>query len=198
MSRLVNIIIVDTSSVISEGLAAIISKSDMPFQLHRTSNLCDSEKFIIAHKKSVVIISPNLVQNNIKLFNTLKNEYSDTRWIAFVFSFHDPQLIALFDSVVNIYDQPDAIITQIKKILLPGNDAESDKTPEVLSEREVDVLKLMAAGFANKEIADKLNISINTAITHRKNISLKTGIKSVSGLTIYAVVKKLITLDSPY
>ncbi len=50
--------------------------------------------------------------------------------------------------------------------------------------------------MANKLIADKLNISINTVITHRKNISQKTGIKSISGLTIYAVVKKLISIDS--
>jgi len=52
------------------------------------------------------------------------------------------------------------------------------------------------AGNANKEIADKLNISTHTVISHRKNISQKTGIKSVSGLTIYAVVKNIITIDS--
>jgi len=63
-------------------------------------------------------------------------------------------------------------------------------------EREIDVLKLVATGLANKEIADKLNISIHTVITHRKNISQKIGIKSVSGLTIYAVVKKFISLET--
>ena len=68
---------------------------------------------------------------------------------------------------------------------------------EILTERETDVLKLLAKGLANKEIAEKLNISINTVITHRKNISQKTGIKSVSGLTIYAVVQKLISIDTP-
>jgi len=67
---------------------------------------------------------------------------------------------------------------------------------DVLSEREIDILKLLTTGLANKEIADKLNISINTVMTHRKNISQKTGIKSVSGLTIYAVVKKLISLEN--
>ena len=62
----------------------------------------------------------------------------------------------------------------------------------VLSERETDVLVHLASGKSNKEIADLLHISINTVITHRKNISQKTGIKTVSGLTIYAVVQKLI------
>jgi DNA-binding NarL/FixJ family response regulator len=67
---------------------------------------------------------------------------------------------------------------------------------ETLSERETDVLKLLVTGNANKEIADKLNISTNTVITHRKNISQNTGIKSVSGLTIYAVVNNYISIDS--
>ena len=66
---------------------------------------------------------------------------------------------------------------------------------ETLSEREIDVLKLLVAGNANKEIADKLNISTHTVITHRKNISQKTGIKSVSGLTIYAVLKEIISVS---
>ena len=58
-----------------------------------------------------------------------------------------------------------------------------------LSRREIEVLILVAKGFINKEIADKLNISLPTVISHRKNIVEKLGIKSVSGLTIYAVMQ---------
>ena len=57
-----------------------------------------------------------------------------------------------------------------------------------LSAREIDVLKLVATGLTNKEIADRLNISINTVLSHRKNISAKLGIKSVSGLSVYAMI----------
>ncbi len=57
-----------------------------------------------------------------------------------------------------------------------------------LSARETDVLKLVATGLTNKEIADRLHISINTVLTHRKNISAKLGIKSVSGLSVYAMM----------
>ncbi|WP_367400742.1 response regulator transcription factor [Coprobacter fastidiosus] len=46
----------------------------------------------------------------------------------------------------------------------------------------------MAQGFLNKEIADRLNISINTVLSHRKNITAKLGIKSVSGLSFYAMM----------
>lgn len=61
-----------------------------------------------------------------------------------------------------------------------------------LSAREIEVLKLIASGLINKEIADKLCISINTVITHRKNISSKLGIKSASGLSLYAVMNGII------
>jgi DNA-binding CsgD family transcriptional regulator len=66
----------------------------------------------------------------------------------------------------------------------------------VLSLREIEVLRLVVQGYINKEIADKLNISLTTVITHRKNITEKLGIKSVSGLTIYAVMQGLVEADA--
>lgn len=57
----------------------------------------------------------------------------------------------------------------------------------VISQRELDVLRLIALGKINKEIADKLNISLNTVLTHRKNIMAKLGIKTVSGLIFYCI-----------
>lgn len=62
-----------------------------------------------------------------------------------------------------------------------------------LSQREIDVLRLIAEGNINKEIADKLNISINTVLSHRKNITSKLGIRSVSGLSFYAMMHGYIT-----
>ncbi|MDR0895387.1 MAG: LuxR C-terminal-related transcriptional regulator [Prevotellaceae bacterium] len=63
-----------------------------------------------------------------------------------------------------------------------------------LTSREIEVLILVTSGLINKEIADKLNISLTTVISHRKNITEKLGIKSVAGLTIYAVVQGYLTL----
>ena len=65
-----------------------------------------------------------------------------------------------------------------------------------LSEREKDVLRAVVRGMINKEIADALNISINTVITHRRNIVAKLGIRSVAALTIYAVTHGIISLDN--
>ena len=60
---------------------------------------------------------------------------------------------------------------------------------KILSDRELEVLALIVQGYINKEIADKLNIGLTTVITHRKNIMDKLGMKSVSALTIYAVMQ---------
>jgi regulator of cell morphogenesis and NO signaling len=66
---------------------------------------------------------------------------------------------------------------------------------EVLSEREVEVLRHVVRGLTNKETAEQLFISINTVLTHRKNISRKLNIHSVAGLTIYAIAQGIVHLD---
>ena len=65
-----------------------------------------------------------------------------------------------------------------------------------LSAREKEILVCVAKGMLNKEIADKLNLSIYTVITHRKNITRKIGIKTVAGLTVYALLNNLIDLNT--
>ena len=67
---------------------------------------------------------------------------------------------------------------------------------EALSEREKDVIVAMVQGMSNKEIADHLFISINTVITHRRNIARKLQIHSPAGLTIYAIVNNLIDISN--
>lgn len=74
--------------------------------------------------------------------------------------------------------------------------AHSKENMPVLSAREIEVLILVTKGYINKEIAEKLNISLTTVISHRKNITEKLGIKSVSGLAIYAVMNGYIDADS--
>ena len=64
-----------------------------------------------------------------------------------------------------------------------------------LSPREIEVLILLTKGYINKEIANKLHIGLTTVITHRKNITEKLGIKSVSGLAVYAIMHGYIEAD---
>ena len=77
-----------------------------------------------------------------------------------------------------------------------GRRRDAEEERETLSEREKEILVGVAKGLLNKEIADQYNISIYTVITHRKNITRKTGIKSVAGLTVYALLNGLIDINS--
>lgn len=67
--------------------------------------------------------------------------------------------------------------------------------PETLSTREKEIIACIAKGMSNKEIADSLNLSVHTITTHRRNLSAKLQIHSTAGLTIYAIVNKLINLQ---
>lgn len=71
-----------------------------------------------------------------------------------------------------------------------------ERGDSALSSREQEVLVCVAKGMINKEIADYLNISVHTVITHRKNITRKTGIKTVAGLTVYALLNNLLDIGS--
>ena len=85
----------------------------------------------------------------------------------------------------------------IKK-LLATKEKDKKTTPtgnRQLSTREIDVLRLVASGFINKEIADKLCIGLSTVVTHRKNIMEKLNLKSVSALTIYAVTHGYVSIS---
>ncbi len=66
---------------------------------------------------------------------------------------------------------------------------------KILSDREIEVMSLIVQGFINKEIADRLHISLSTVVTHRKNIMYKLGMKSVSALTIYAVMHGYVDIN---
>lgn len=88
------------------------------------------------------------------------------------------------------------IIEQLQQVFSTDiNNHSANEKNKDLSSREIDVLRLIVTGITNKDIAKKLNISLNTVLTHRKNITTKLGIKTVSGLTFYAIMNGLAPPD---
>ena len=97
-------------------------------------------------------------------------------------------------NTLNVNQNEQALTRDILRLHSRGHGHDHNHRPTMavehdLSPREIEVLVLLTRGFINKEIADRLNISLTTVITHRKNITEKLGIKSLSGLTIYAVMR---------
>ncbi len=183
-----HIVLIEPSAVIREGMLHVLGKVG---HFNRITSLHSPDTLYSAHQPEMVIMNPQLVQNQQKVFQQMQKDQPDLLWVALISSLTDPGLLAMFDASVSIYDPEHAIISVISNLPMKR---ETEREEEVLSERETDVLRLLVSGLSNKEIADKLNISAHTVISHRKNISQKTGIKSLSGLTIYAVVQNLISL----
>lgn len=88
-----------------------------------------------------------------------------------------------------------ADIRDLQETIADERPATTEKRKSLLTLRETEILKFIAQGFINKEIADQLNISLNTVLTHRKNIITKTGIRTVSGLTFFCISHGLISPD---
>lgn len=104
----------------------------------------------------------------------------------------------LFVPAVMKLENPDCKIPPVLEkddsALRHDDEREDEDEDRALSIREKDILAEVARGYTNKEIADRLYISIHTVITHRRNIARKLKIHSVAGLTIYAVANNLITI----
>ena len=100
-----------------------------------------------------------------------------------------------YDGVIGLYDSPTSIIRKVRTALEGSSETVRGEGDE-LSQREKEILVCVAKGMLNKEIADLYNLSIYTVITHRKNITRKTGIKTVAGLTVYALLNNLIDINS--
>jgi DNA-binding CsgD family transcriptional regulator len=96
---------------------------------------------------------------------------------------------------IHLHENKESIIRKVHDLLDRGDSAESVSLSMKLSPRETTILRMVSLGLTNREIAEKLFLSAHTVITHRKNISSKLGIKSVSGLTVYAIVNNIITIE---
>ena len=97
-------------------------------------------------------------------------------------------------SSIHLMEDKEAIIRKIQNLL--DRDNKDPETPsKELSPRETTIVRLVSMGLTNRKIAEKLFLSAHTVMSHRKNINSKLGIKSVSALTIYAIVNNIITIE---
>jgi len=87
------------------------------------------------------------------------------------------------------------IIAKIRKLTELHHTGPSGGPSSELTQREKTIVRQVSLGLTNKQIAEALFLSTHTVTTHRKNISSKLGIKSVSGLTVYAIVNNIITIE---
>ncbi len=123
------------------------------------------------------------------------SEYTDAAVVGFGSLQLEEELAKQFNESIGLFDDPVTIVRKLRNSIESSSDVPKSDGEE-LSQREKEILVCVAKGMLNKEIADQFNISIYTVITHRKNITRKTGIKTVAGLTVYALLNNLIDVNS--
>ena len=185
------VIICEASEIIANGLAEMVDSMAQFDVVARVDNPEHLNERITTTDANLLVINPLLLGFHSKEFLTqLGKEHPSLIIIALVTSCLDHTVLAPYHGVIEINDTRSKIIGKMNEFSKSENAKKADDVE--LSKREIDVLVAVAKGMMNKEIADMMNISIHTVISHRKNITRKTGIKSVSGLTVYALLNNLI------
>lgn len=190
MDKSIKIIIAESSEIIKKGFLNILNNSKYDIQF--VNSLEEISNYKTNCPVDLILINPVLLQNESNTYLKIVSGFKGTKWIGIVYSYFDNKFLEPLDDLIFINDSSKIINKKITNLIKH----KKTNIRSVISEREIDVLKLLVEGNSNKEIANNLCISTHTVITHRKNITRKTGIKSVPGLTIYAMVNKIITLDN--
>jgi DNA-binding NarL/FixJ family response regulator len=189
-----HIAIMVNSQIIYEGVYAILSQSDIGCIICKVDSLDDLEEILPSRRVDLLIVNPLLLVNREKEIKRIRKNHPDFSIVGIHLGIVDNQSLALLDSSFTLFDAAEQILSKLEKTGT-GNESKLPTNDDNLTERELDVLTQLVHGHSNKEIADSLNISIHTVMTHRKNIAAKTGIRSQSGLTIYAISKKIVQIE---
>lgn len=197
MNRPPSILIVEHAPIIAAGLSSLLRQSGYSANIRIATTFTDAVRLLLGSDLRIIFLNPALVAPHTKDFSALRCENPEIRWIAVQNHLPDSRLTALFDASIGIFDSREEIRKTVEQCLKREPEGIPETTQELLSSRETEVLKLVVGGLTNKEIGERLHISIHTVITHRKHISEKTGIRSVSGLTLFAVVRRIISPELP-
>lgn len=155
-----------------------------------------SESRLRNMEADVIIIDPTVFSYpDRKNGRSWLADNSNAAAVALQTTLTDDEILRQYDESISLFDAPTTIIRKLRTAL-EGRQETPKSEGEELSGREKEILVCVAKGMLNKEIADEMNISIHTVITHRKNITRKTGIKTVAGLTVYALLNNLIDINS--
>lgn len=190
----IEFVIFEKSLLTRLGLASLLKEIEGSAVSGEYDHVNQFVSYVGNHQPDIVFIGSKLYDKINK--TELKELLSVHKFVIIVLA--DKNSV-ISDSFVSeqIFDNEGKleILHKIKLALSKsGNSKKIKKGNNEISEREKAVLACVAKGLTNKEIAEELFISTHTAITHRKNIVRKLGIKTVAGLTVYAILNKIIDM----
>ena len=182
----VKVLIIDDSFIVTNGLQQVLN------DITEISYLSVGSDFTSVNQV-IVDFTPDILILRNSSFNKFKKLLTESNY-AFVLMGETNELIAKY--FINLLsDDKSKIISVVRNSITDRVDKDIVTKNDELSAREESVVKCIAKGFTNQEIADELFLSKHTVITHRKNITNKLNIKTVSGLTVYAILNNIIDIN---
>lgn len=191
----IRIAIAETSVIIRSGLSLALKRLPnlkiQPIELLSMDALSDCLR---TQFPDILVVNPTFGEFfDVHRFRE-ETSGKGIRVVALVSSFIDGSLLSKYDASISIFDDLEALSAKINQLQNIVPEEETDNQ-EMLSQREKEIVVCVVKGMTNKEMAEQLYLSIHTVITHRRNISKKLQIHSAAGLTIYAIVNKLVELS---
>lgn len=193
MIKRVHAVIAEPSVIIRSGLIAVIKKmTSLNIDIAEICEISTLSAQMRKYKPDILIINPSCL--GMFSLSQIKNESGcvGLKTIALQNTFTDSTILQSYDDSFSLYDSAEKIREKLSNIVqIRGTETNKHE----LSAREKEIIICVIKGMTNKQISEKLCLSTHTVIAHRRNIASKLQIHSSAGLTIYAIVNKLVELN---
>lgn len=190
----IHIAVAEASMIVRTGLVSVLKHlPDLEVHTLEITSKEGLQHCMQSHVPEILIINP-LFEGwfDVEAFRQTY-QVPDMKIVSLICNVVDSNQLKGYDDSVNLFDDVETLTHKISVLMNVGQDDENDQ--DSLSQREKEIIGCVVRGMTNKEIAEKLFISVHTVITHRRNITRKLQIHSAAGLTIYAIVNKLVELS---
>ena len=194
-NNILKVLVASSSVIIRSGLSSVLRRlhelNIQPVEISSTEML---EHYVTLHTPDIIMIDPTFGGwFDLAEFKEAYNKLTGVKFVAVIASVIDSMQLKDYNERIALYDSVEVIAEKLNG-LMKTEDEMQDSDAEPLSQREKEIITYVVKGLTNKEIADNLCLSVHTVITHRRNIARKLQIHSPAGLTIYAIVNKLVEL----
>lgn len=187
------IAVAESSVIVRSGLVSVLKRlPDMEVEVVEVTSKDGIRHCMEMHTPQILIVNPQLEGwFDVDAFRQCYKQ--EVKLVSLLCSMVDSSQLKGYDERVTLFDDMASLERKITELLNIADEEEPDQ--DALSQREKEIVGCIVRGMTNKEIAEKLFISVHTVMTHRKNITRKLQIHSAAGLTIYAIVNKLVELS---
>lgn len=192
MNELVNILIIEPSYLVREGLKTLLTQTGLAFRVEEAAAISgDFQKMVEKYQPRLAFVNVLMLQEHWHGSRD-KEAFTKLQIVGLAWGNMPHITTAHCDFVIDVTAPKTPMMDGFVNFISKSGLINTDKDSESISERETDVLRLVALGYTNNEISERLFISVHTVMTHRKNITRKLGIKTVAGLTVFSILNKLV------